>query len=69
MKNVIFQLLVPSVSIFRVLFHSTALSNPTRVWKTRTGPLMGDRAQSRGPKSALFEILQIRDHNFQKLKF
>ena len=42
-----------------------------KVWKTWTGLSLGGRACSRGPKSALFEILQNKDTitNFQKLNF
>ena len=38
------------------------MSNQTKVWKTKTGPLQGDKAWSRDPKSALFEILQNKEH-------
>ena len=34
------------------------MRNQTKVWKTKTGPLQGDKAWSRDPKSALIEILQ-----------
>ena len=34
------------------------MSNQTKVLNTNTGPLQGDKALSRDPKSALFEILE-----------
>ena len=37
--------------------HSALMRNQTKVWKT-----WGGRAWSRGPKSALFEILQNKEH-------
>ena len=42
--------------------HSALMRNLTKVWKTWTGPLRGGRAWSRGPKSALSEILQYEEH-------
>ena len=38
------------------------MSNQTKVWKTKTGPLQGDKAWSGDPKSALFEILHNKEH-------
>ena len=38
------------------------MSNQTKVWKTKAGPLQGDKALSGDPKSALFEILQNKEH-------
>ena len=34
------------------------MSNQMKVWKTKAGPLQGDKAWSRDPKSTLFEVLQ-----------
>ena len=45
-----------------VLCHSALMRNLTQVWNTRTGPSQGGRAWSRDPKSALFEILQNKEH-------
>ena len=45
-----------------LVLHSALMSNQTKVWKTKTGPLQGDKAWSRGPKSAMFEILLILKH-------
>ena len=45
-----------------VQFHSTAMGNLTKVWKTETGPSQGGREWSRGPESELFEILPYGDH-------
>ena len=42
--------------------HSALMRNLMKVWKTWTGPLWGSRACSRGPKSALSEILQNKEH-------
>ena len=44
--------------------HITAVRNLTKVWKTKTGPLQGDRVWSGGLKSALFEIPQTREHSY-----
>ena len=33
--------------------HSALMSNQIKVWKTKTGPLQGDKAWSGDPKSAL----------------
>ena len=41
------------------------MNNLTKLWKTRTGPPMCDRAWSRSPKSALFEILKNKE-NYQQ---
>ena len=38
------------------------MSNQTKVWKTKTGPLQGDKAWSRDPKHASFEILHNKEH-------
>ena len=38
------------------------MSNQTKVWKTKAGFLQGDKAWSRDPKSALFEILHNKEH-------
>ena len=38
------------------------MSNQIKVWKTKTGPLQGDKAWSRGPKSALSEILHNKEY-------
>ena len=50
--------------------HSTLMSNQTKVRKTKTGPLQGDKAWSRDPISALFEILQNKEKSalFEILK-
>ena len=42
--------------------HSALMRNLIKVWKTWTGLLWGGRAWSRGPKSALSEILQNKEH-------
>ena len=42
--------------------HSALKRNLMKVWKTWTGPSLGDRAWSRGPKSALSKILQNKEH-------
>ena len=42
--------------------HSALRRNLMKVWKTWTGPSRGGRAWSRGPKSALSEILQNKEH-------
>ena len=42
--------------------HSAMMRNLMKVWKTWTGPLRGGRAWSKGPKSALSEILQNKEH-------
>ena len=42
--------------------HSALMSNQTKVWKTKTGPLQGDKACSRDPESALFGILKNKEH-------
>ena len=42
--------------------HSAVMSNQTKVWKTKTGPLQGDKAWSRDPRSALFEILHNKEN-------
>ena len=42
--------------------HSALMSNQTKVWTTKTRTLQGDKAWSRDPKSALFEILQNKEH-------
>ena len=42
--------------------HSALRRNLLKVWKTWTGPSRGARAWSRGPKSALSEILQNKEH-------
>ena len=46
------------ISLWYEWIHSALMSNQTKVWKTKIGPLQGDKAWSRDPKSALFEILQ-----------
>ena len=33
--------------------HSALMSNQTKVWKTKKGPLQGDKAWSRDPKSTV----------------
>ena len=33
------------------------MSNQTKVWKTKTGPLQGEQAWFGDPKFALFELL------------
>ena len=52
------------------------MRNLTNVWKTWTESLQGGRAWSKGPKSALLEILQNKEHyhhflttEFQKCDF
>ena len=45
--------------------HSALMSNQTKVRKTKTGPFQGDKAWSGDHKSALFEILQNREHFYQ----
>ena len=42
--------------------HSELMSNQTKVWKTKTGPLQGNKVWSRGTKSTLFEILHNKEH-------
>ena len=42
--------------------HSAQISNQTTVRKTTTGSLQGDKAWSKDPKSALFEILHNKEH-------
>ena len=42
--------------------HSALMSNQTKVWKTKIGPLQGDKAWSIDPKSALFEIQHNKEH-------
>ena len=44
------------------IVHSALMRNPTKVWKTWTGPSRGARAWSRSPKSALSKILQNKEH-------
>ena len=44
-----------------VQMHSTVVRNLIKVWKAETEPSQGDRALSRGLKSALFEILKNRE--------
>ena len=44
------------------LLQSALMSNQTKVRKTKTGPLHGDKAWFRDPKSALFEILRNKEH-------
>ena len=41
--------------------HNALMSNQTKVWKIKTGPLKCDKGWSRDPKSALFEILQNKE--------
>ena len=38
------------------------MSNQTKLWKTKTGPLQADKAWYRDPESALFEILHNKGH-------
>ena len=45
-----------------LVIHSALMRNLMKVWKTWTGPSQGGRAWSRGPKSALSEILQNKEH-------
>ena len=45
-----------------IVCHSVLMSNQTKVWKTKKGSLQGDKAWSRDPKSALFEILRNKEH-------
>ena len=47
---------------FPQALHSALIRNQTKVWKTKRGLLQGDKAWSRDPKSALFEILQNKEH-------
>ena len=42
--------------------HSALMSNQTKVWKTKTGPLQDDKAWSAYPNSAFFEILHSKEH-------
>ena len=42
--------------------HSALRRNLMKVWKTWTGPSQGGRAWSRGPKSALSEILHNKEY-------
>ena len=44
------------------LFHSALRRNLMKVWKTWTGPLLGGRTWSRGPKAVLSKILQNKEH-------
>ena len=44
--------------------HSALMRNQTKLWKTKTGPLQDDKAWSKYPKSALFEILKDKEHFF-----
>ena len=37
------------------VLHSALMSNQTKVRKTKTGPLQGEKAWSRDPKSAFFD--------------
>ena len=46
----------------QLIEHSALMRNLMKVWKTWTGPSRGGRAWSRGPKSALSEILQNKEH-------
>ena len=48
--------------ILTLTLHSALRRNLMKVWKTWTGPLLGGRAWSRGPKSALSKILQNKEH-------
>ena len=50
--------------------HSALRRNLTKVQKTWTGPSLGGRAWSRGPKSALSKILRNKEHyqKFSKTK-
>ena len=50
------------VCIVELGCHSALRRNLMKVWKTWTGPLLGGRAWSRGPKSALSKILQNKEH-------
>ena len=45
-----------------VFSHSAQIRNQRKVWKTKKGPLQGDKAWSGDPKSALFEILHNKEH-------
>ena len=38
------------------------MSSQTKVWKTKTGPLQGDKAWCGDPKSELFEILHKKEN-------
>ena len=38
------------------------MSNQTKEWKIKTGPFRGDKAWSRDPKLALFEIVHNKEH-------
>ena len=58
-------------SFQRIEYHSALMRNLIKVWKTWLGLLQGGRAWSRGPKSALSEILQNKEyyHKFSKTEF
>ena len=45
-----------------VMLHSALINNQTKVLKIKKVPLQGDKAWSRDPKSALFEILHNKEH-------
>ena len=55
-------MLVKSVRTMKYTKHSALRRNLMKVGKTWTGPLLGGRAWSRGPKSALSKILQNKEH-------
>ena len=42
--------------------HSALRRNLMKVWKTWMGPSQGGRAWSRGPKSAMSEILHNKEY-------
>ena len=50
------------LSMCLVASHSALMKNLMKVWKTWTGPLRDGRAWSRGPKSALSEILHNKEY-------
>ena len=76
-QDMYMSLLIWTKKIYKSIFHETVIgfntltTNPdhrplmenlTKVWKMETGPLLGGRVWSTGPKSSLFEILQNKDH-------
>ena len=50
--------LVDNSILSKILFHTVLMRNQTKVWKTDTEPLQGEKAWSRDSQPAYFEILQ-----------
>ena len=40
------------------------MRNQTKLWKTKTGALQGNKVWYRDPKSAMFENLQNKEHSY-----